>query len=75
MWEKFGLKFRIVDSELLRHLRRTRGLYANPWTHFPRLIVSMDRLKSDRPMRLLYRARDRPESVSFFATVQLRLPG
>src|SRR5206468_877201 len=53
MREKFGLEFRIVDSELLRRLRRTRGLYANPWTHFPRLIVSIDWLKSDRPTRLL----------------------
>jgi superfamily II DNA or RNA helicase len=53
MREKFGLEFRIVDSELLRQLRRTRGLYANPWTHFPRLIVSIDWVKSDRPMRLL----------------------
>lgn len=53
MAEKFGLEFRIVDSDLRRHLRRTRGLRANPWTHFPRLIVSMDWLKRDRPMRLL----------------------
>lgn len=53
MAEKFGLEFRIVDSDLLRHLRRTRGLRANAWTHFPRLIVSMDWLKRDRPMRLL----------------------
>jgi hypothetical protein len=53
MREKFGLEFRIVDTELLRQLRRTRGLYANPWTHFPRLIVSIDWLKSARPMRLL----------------------
>src|SRR5436189_5982529 len=28
MREKFGLEFRIVDTELLRQLRRTRGLYA-----------------------------------------------
>jgi excisionase family DNA binding protein len=53
MAEKFGLEFRIVDTELLRHLRRTRGLRANPWTHFPRLIASIDWLKRDRPMRLL----------------------
>ncbi len=53
MAEKFGLEFRIVDSDLLRHLRRSRGLRANPWTHFPRLIVSIDWLKRDRPMRLL----------------------
>ncbi|HUY46013.1 MAG TPA: DISARM system SNF2-like helicase DrmD, partial [Streptosporangiaceae bacterium] len=53
MRDKFGLDFRIVDASLLRDLRRSRGLYANPWTHFPRLIVSVDWLKRERPMRLL----------------------
>ncbi|MFL5796561.1 MAG: DISARM system SNF2-like helicase DrmD [Actinomycetota bacterium] len=53
MAEKFGLEFRIVDRPLLHQLRRTRGLYANPFTHFPRLIVSIDYLKRDRVMRLL----------------------
>lgn len=51
--EKFGLEFRIVDRALLGQLRRTRGLYANPFTHFPRLIVSVDYLKRDRVMRLV----------------------
>ena len=53
MHDKFGLDFRIVDTALLKELRRSRGLYANPWTHYPRLIVSVDWLKRDRPMRLL----------------------
>src|SRR6266540_3174595 len=53
MAEKFGLEFRIVDAGLLRHLRRTRGPYANPWTHFPRLIASVDWLKRERPLRML----------------------
>jgi hypothetical protein len=35
MLEKFGLDFAIVDSALNKTLRRERGLYANPWTHFP----------------------------------------
>jgi SNF2 family DNA or RNA helicase len=39
MWDKFGLEFRIVDTAMLRDLRRTRGIHANPWTHFPRLIT------------------------------------
>jgi SNF2 family DNA or RNA helicase len=52
MLSKFGLEFRIVDSELMRILRRTRGLHTNPWAHFPRLITSIDFLKRDRPMRL-----------------------
>lgn len=52
MRDKFGLEFRIVDSELLRRLRRERGIHANPWKHFPRLITSIDFLKRERPLRL-----------------------
>ncbi|KAB8145738.1 helicase [Chloroflexia bacterium SDU3-3] len=52
MREKFGLEFRIVDSELMRTLRRSRGIHVNPWGHFPRLITSIDYLKRDQPMRL-----------------------
>ncbi|HEX6288037.1 MAG TPA: DISARM system SNF2-like helicase DrmD [Herpetosiphonaceae bacterium] len=50
--DKFGLEFRIVDTALMRDLRRQRGLHVNPWTHFPRLITSIDFLKRERPMRL-----------------------
>jgi len=53
MRDKFGLEFRIVDAELLRELRRRRGLHVNPWTHFPRLVTSIDFLKRPRAMRLL----------------------
>jgi superfamily II DNA or RNA helicase len=53
MVEKFGLDFRIVDAEYVRQLRRTRGVTANPWTSFPRLIVSVDWLKRPRAMGLL----------------------
>ncbi len=53
MRDKFGLEFRIVDSELMRALRRQRGIHTNPWRHFPRLLVSIDYLKRERPMRLL----------------------
>lgn len=52
MRDKFGLDFRIVDSNLLADLRRRRGIHVNPWTHFPRLITSIDYLKRERPMRL-----------------------
>src|SRR5690349_12168783 len=38
MRDKFGLDFRIVDSDLLKDLRRKRGIHVNPWAHFPRLI-------------------------------------
>jgi superfamily II DNA or RNA helicase len=51
MHDKFGLDFRIVDRELVRQLRRARGIHVNPWTHFPRLITSIDYLKSETPLR------------------------
>jgi SNF2 family DNA or RNA helicase len=51
MRDKFGLEFRIVDSALMKVLRRQRGLHVNPWSHFPRLITSIDFLKRDRPLR------------------------
>lgn len=53
MREKFGLEFRIVDTSYLRALRRARGINANPWTSFPRLITSMDWVKGDIPMRYM----------------------
>ena len=56
MLEKFGLDFKIVDSALIKRLRRERGLYANPWTHFPRLITSMDYLKREYPLRMFREA-------------------
>ncbi|MBN1219623.1 MAG: DISARM system SNF2-like helicase DrmD [Anaerolineae bacterium] len=52
MRDKFGLEFRIVDSQLMKILRRSRGIHVNPWSHFPRLITSIDFLKRERPMRL-----------------------
>lgn len=51
MRDKFGLEFRIVDTESLKQLRRDRGIHTNPWTHFPRLITSVDWLKRDIPLR------------------------
>jgi superfamily II DNA or RNA helicase len=53
MTEKFGLEFQIVDSEAVKTLRRQRGVGANIWSSFPRLIVSVDWLKRPRAMSLL----------------------
>ena len=53
MQEKFGLEFRVVDTEYLKHLRREQGIHANPWTSFPRLITSMDWMKSGEALRLI----------------------
>lgn len=53
MQEKFGLEFRIVDTEYVKRLRRERGIHVNPWTSYPRLVTSMDWLKSGEGFRLL----------------------
>lgn len=52
MRDRFGLAFRIVDSSLMKRLRRSRGIHVNPWAHYPRLITSIDYLKRERPLRL-----------------------
>lgn len=53
MWEKFGLEFRIVDTDYIKQVRRERGIHTNPWTSFPRLITSMDWMKSGEGLRLI----------------------
>lgn len=53
MQEKFGLEFRIVDTEYVKRLRRERGIHVNPWTSYPRLVTSMDWIKSGEGFRLL----------------------
>lgn len=53
MRDKFGLDFRIIDSDAMKQLRRSRGLHVNPWSHYPRLITSIDFLKRERPLRLM----------------------
>ena len=65
MHDKFGLDFRIVDSDLMRELRRTRGLHVNPWSHFPRLITSIDFLKRERPLRLFQEVLPGPGEPTF----------
>jgi len=51
--EKFGLEFTILDAPALKALRRTHGLEANPFSVFPRTIVSLPWLRTPRVQRLL----------------------
>ncbi len=53
MIEKFGLDFTIINSETMREVRRSHGLHSNPFTLFPRIIVSMSWLPGQRAQRLL----------------------
>jgi hypothetical protein len=65
MRDKFGLQFRVVDRELVRKLRRERGVHVNPWTHFPRLITSIDYLKSETPLRRFREALPGPDEPRY----------
>ncbi|WP_331758098.1 DISARM system SNF2-like helicase DrmD (plasmid) [Nocardia sp. NBC_01377] len=51
--EKFGLDFTILDAAALKALRRSHGLEANPFSVFPRTIVSLPWLRTPRVQRLL----------------------
>jgi superfamily II DNA or RNA helicase len=53
MQEKFGLEFKVVNTDYVKNLRRERGIHANPWTSFPRLIASQDWIKSGEGLRLI----------------------
>ncbi|MBG0560775.1 DEAD/DEAH box helicase [Actinoplanes sp. NEAU-A11] len=53
MRDKFGLEFTIINSDMMRDVRRRYGLHANPFQLFPRVIVSMAWLPSVRAQRML----------------------
>jgi superfamily II DNA or RNA helicase len=53
MRDKFGLDFTIINSDMLREVRRRYGLHANPFQLFPRVIVSMAWLPQVRAQRML----------------------
>ena len=53
MAEKFGLDFTVLSAATLRDLRRSHGLQANPFTVFPRTIISLPWLRTPRVQRLL----------------------
>lgn len=70
MRDKFGLEFTIVNSELMAQVRRTRGLHANPFLMYPRVIVSMAWMPQVRAQRLLrdvYSQTSNPKSGKRYA--------
>jgi len=52
MAEKFGLEFRIIEGKSVIEMRREFGPTINPWASFPRLVTSIDYLKTEHPRRL-----------------------
>lgn len=65
MAEKFGLDFTVINSETMRDVRRSHGVHANPFTLFPRIIVSMSWLpgaRAQRQLRDAFHAHERDAS-------------
>ena len=52
MAEKFGLEFKIIDRNSVLKMRKEYGPSINPWASFPRLVTSIDYLKTEQPRRL-----------------------
>ncbi len=50
---RFGLDFQVLNAEALKELRRSHGLEANPFSVFPRTIISLQWLRTPRVQRLL----------------------
>ena len=53
MADRFGLDFTVLDADVLKTLRRSHGLEANPFQVFPRTIISLPWLRTTRVQRLL----------------------
>lgn len=68
MQEKFGLDFTVVNSETMKDVRRSHGVHANPFTLFPRIIVSMAWLPGQRAQRQLRDAFANPPAGGLRST-------
>ena len=45
LWEKFSLRFEVVDRQKTERLRRRLGMDANPWRSFSRIVASYHYLR------------------------------
>lgn len=70
MRDRFGLDFRVIGSDAVKSLRRERGIAANVFSSFPRLIVSIDWLKRPRARALLEEILP-PDPARFPRTIDL----
>jgi len=67
MLGKFGLDFTVMDTAALKALRRSHGLQSNPFTVYPRMIISLAWLRTPRVQGLLREVlSDRSRQSAFF---------
>lgn len=64
MRDKFGLDFVIVNSEQLKNMRRNHGGHVNPFSFYPRIILSMQWLPGERAQRMLTEIYDKVDADS-----------
>jgi superfamily II DNA or RNA helicase len=64
MRDKFGLDFVIVNSEELKNMRRNHGGHINPFSFYPRVILSMQWLPGERAQRMLTEMYDKVDADS-----------
>jgi superfamily II DNA or RNA helicase len=62
MREKFGLEFVIVNSDELKEMRRNHGVHLNPFSFYPRVIISMQWLPGERAQRMLSEIYDKVDA-------------
>jgi len=61
MWEKFSLRFDLVDRQRTHKLRKRLGMDANPWRAFSRTIASYHYLRQDDVLEQFLAACRTPE--------------
>ena len=61
MWEKFALRFEVVDRRATTLHRRTLGMDANPWRSFDRIVASYHYLRQPDILEQFRSASHTPE--------------
>ena len=67
MWEKFALRFEVVDRQATTRHRRTLGMDANPWRSFDRIVASYHYLRQPDILEQFRSASHTPEDSPRFA--------
>ena len=61
LWEKFSLRFEVVDRQATERLRRRLGMDANPWRSFSRIVASYHYLRQPDVLEQFLSACRTPE--------------
>ena len=62
LWDKFSLRFEVVDRQATERLRRRLGMDANPWRSFSRIVASYHYLRQPDVLEQFLSACRTPEA-------------